>query len=381
MPAATRQLSYERTTALVARALGLTAAELEAALIPARAEHLAQVVELRKQALDSPITWDDPRYLAWRYRFGSSTQGRGDCWIVLRGTQVLGMMGAEDVQFLLGSESIPTFSSMDIAVHGDCEGTGLGVWIVQALARRVRCGITIGSNPSSRHMIVSLLTRLPDRRSYLHGLDFQQFYARRVPLKLFAAALAMAANATMRLWRRLLPGGGSSRFQIRELTRFDAAVDDLAQRARRPQEVTIQRDAQWLNWRLFTNPRARYRVWGAFEGGRLVGFMATQQLRAHNGHDMLTIVGWMIDLQHERAVFQTLLSQALREAIQVRAEFVQVTAYHEPSERLLRRCGFFRQRNEYETVALFGSDTATIERLRGSPHWYLGEAHTDRDGL
>ena len=129
MATAARQLSYERTTALVARALGISAVSLEEAFLAAGPEHLAQVVELRKRALNTPVSWDDRRYLAWRYHFGSTTTGGGDCFIVVRGAQVVGMVGTERIEFLCDAETIPAQSTMDIAVHPDHEGTGLGAWM------------------------------------------------------------------------------------------------------------------------------------------------------------------------------------------------------------------------------------------------------------
>ena len=378
MPNAPRRLSFERITQLVARALGVSAEELQAAFVPAQSAHLAGVMALRRRVLDTPVVWDDAQYLTWRYHFGATTQGRGDCWVLVHHENVIAMVGTERIELLHGTRIIPTLSTMDIAVDLQFADCGLGAWINLQLATQQPCCITVGSNEQSLGMIRSLFASLPNRRNYIHFLDYHRLFLKRLRPKLLANAVAAAAGAATSLWRWLLPGAA---IEIRAITRFDRDVDALVARARPLEEVWISRSAEFLNWRLFENPRVQYAVWGAYARGRLVGHIATQLQSTHAPQDALGVVDWLVDPATGRAVAYALLRHVLRQAAEVGVHQVAITANDVRFERQLRWAGFLRQRSVYESVAIFGCDTATVDGLMQMPRWFISEINTDRDGL
>ena len=84
-------LPIEKTARLVARALGVTPAELDQGLRPATAADFPAVAALRSQVLRESLCWDDEAYLRWRYQFGSPNLAT--CWVCTRGQEVVGMIG------------------------------------------------------------------------------------------------------------------------------------------------------------------------------------------------------------------------------------------------------------------------------------------------
>ena len=55
------------------------------------------------------------------------------------------------------------------------------------------------------------------------------------------------------------------------------------------------RSSGWLNWRLFRNPRAQYKVFGAWENGDLVCYAAYQSTLRPDGLRTVSLVDWLVD--------------------------------------------------------------------------------------
>ena len=368
-------------TGLVARALGLSAQQLLQAFIPATAEHLAGVVALRQALFGADIHWDDAAYLAWRYRFGSKAQGRGDCWVLVLGEQVAGMVGTEEIELQRGEERIAAWSTMDIAIEQRFEGSGLGSWMNLRLCAAAGCTLTIGSNAKSRNMITRMFRRLPDRRSYLLPIRFQRMVRKRLGTWVGGRVVAPIVETLAALWRALALPGARGQIELRAITHFGSDAAELLLWAADPEEWRVARSVEFLNWRLFGNPRARYAVVGAYLHGTLYGYMATMLRTDGSGTISVVIVDWAVDQTRFRAAFRALCADAVRTAIRERAELVSASVYHARSEGFLRRAGFMPRFDPYETIAVYSTDEAELNRLLAPAPWFITEINTDRDNL
>lgn len=368
-------------TSLVARALGLTPQQLLDRFIPATAEHLAGVVALRRTLNAAALYKDDSAYLSWRYRFGSQERGRGDCWVLVLDGSVCGMVGTEEVELQRDDKRIAAWSTMDIAVDRRFEGSGLGSWMNQRLCQAAGCALTIGSNDKSRNMITRTFRRLPDRRSYVHPIRFERILGKRIGVPIAAHVATWLADAAWTLYRKLVFRGTRRTFEFRSITRFDSTAADLLRRAMEPNEWCIPRSIEFLNWRLFGNSRVRYTVTGAYDQGVLAGFMATMARSNQEGPDSVALVEWQVDRALFPSVFTALCGHVVMQAVDAGAESVAVTAYHERSERLLRRFGFVQRLDGFETVAVYATDEQLLPELLAPAPWFLTEANTDRDNL
>ena len=368
-------------TRLVARAVGLSSQQLLDSFIPGMPEHLAGVLALRRTLFGVSIRWDDAAYLCWRYRFGSKTQGHGDCWVLLLDGKVAGMVGAEELELQRSKERLAVWSTMDIAIDPRYEGSGIGGWMNLRLCEAAGCAITIGSNEKSRTMIARSFRRLPNRRTYVLPLRFQRIMRKRIGVLWLAKAIAPIAEHLVAAWRWVAFAGAQGQFELKPIHRFEADSLDLLRRAIDPLERQVGRSVEYLNWRLFGNPRARYSVIGAYDSGVLLGFMATVIRGDQGGPLTLVIADWVADRQRFNRVFRALCTNAVRTAVRTGAESVSVTAYHARSEILLRRLGFVPRYGPYDTIAVHSNDQATLRVLLAPAPWFITEANTDRDNL
>ena len=371
----------ERMTRLVARALGLSAPQLLEAFKPATAEHLADVVALRQALFGADIHWDDAAYLTWRYHFGSTVHGRGECWVLVLDSRVAGMVGTEEIELQRGEERIAAWSTMDIAIDQRYEGSGLGSWMNLRLCAVAGCALTIGSNSKSRNMITRMFRRLPDRRSYVLPIRFQRMVRKRLGPWAGAHIVTPAVEALAALWRLVALPAAGGQVELRHITRFGSDAAELLLWASDPEEWQVARGVDFLNWRLFGNPRISYGVVGAYLHGTLVGYLATMRRKDLTGVTSVMLVDWAVDRTRYSAVFRALCADAIRTALHHGAELVGVTAYHARSERLLRAMGFVPRFDSYETIAVYATDAVRLQGLLATAPWFITEINTDRDTL
>jgi len=371
--------SLQKTTALVSRALSLPPESLVAAFVPAGARDLPQIVGLRRQIIGADLIWDDPSYLAWRYHLGHADRGRGECWVVRRGDEVLAMLGSERITVLHQGRRVHGLSVMDIAVRPDLEGVGLGVWMAMQLCEQADCVLAVGSNVNSRAIVTRVFSRLPDRRSYAHPIDFRPMFRRRFGTTVRAAVLARLARWGMLLWRGA--GAATARRSIRlePLLRFDASIRSLVERSRTDLEVSVDRDEAFLNWRLFDSPRSTYSVWAARQGADLVGYMAWRIALARDGTRSLVIEDMLVHDLGGAAVLRRLLCKAFDEACVQGCERISTIACHPGNEKVLRQLGFFAHRADAETLSVRCRDPQLSAAIEAGAPWHLTGANTDRD--
>jgi ribosomal protein S18 acetylase RimI-like enzyme len=372
--------TYQKTTALVARALAFTPEALAAGFVPATRGDLAQVLELRKQVIADDLTWDDARYLTWRYHFGSADRGRGEFLVVKRGDDVLAVVGSERLSVIHQGRAVAGLSLMDIAVRPELEGVGLGVWMAMHLCERTDCVLAIGSNSHSRAIVTRVFARLPDRRAYVHLIEFEPTFQRRFKLRWLALAGAGLARWSMKLWRGGVSLTRDRAVRIEALLHFDASVDRLVRQSQAAHEICVDRSARFLNWRLFDNPRSAYSVWAARDGAELAGYIAVRIKVGEGGKNTLVIEDVLVRAAgNGAAVLRALLCRTFDQALAQGCERITVIACHLDNERVLRRLGFVRHRADAETLSVRCRDPQLNEAITAGAPWHLTGANTDRD--
>jgi hypothetical protein len=371
--------SLAQTTRLVARALGLSAEDLVASFRPAVWADLPAILALRIRVIGDDILWDDQAYMAWRYRLGRSEAGGGECWVLMRDGELLGMVGTQDMLLHGGGQSCPALSLMDILIKPELESVGLGVWLNLFIQEQTSATLAIGANANSIGMVSRLFDALPNRRSYVHPVKFGHFLRKRLAVPGLPKLIAPGLEAMMRLGRALLLAPWwPSAIQVKPLSRLDDALHDLNAQLRNDPVVHAERPPAQLNWRLFDTPRGATQVWGAWSKGRLVGYTATQLTPLGDGRQALTVLDLAVPLPSGRLALRALLWRMLEEAWRQQAEYVSITSYRHDVERELRRAGFRQQPHPFEIVGWTCRDERFKTLVAACPDWTLSEVHTDR---
>ena len=373
--------SFETTTKLVARALHVTPAQLLAALRPAGEGDLAAVLLLRQENIGPSIVWDDEAYLTWRYRFGRTGYGFGDLWMAMHEGELLGFIGVEDMVCTHASRRVTCGRVMDILVAPRTKNSGLGIWLSQAMFRQNTFTLSVGANPNSVGTVHRLYALLPQPGMYQHPIDLQRYLEQRFGAGIMTRAAAQLGNLTMRCWRQLSRLTAGNAWTIKAVNRFDKSVEALAAKASiGPNEVVVERSADYLNRRLFDSPRSAYSVWGAYRGGEWLGYIAWRITLRSDSEVWMHVIDLQVDAVQHDAALRALLAFSLRQAELARCNFVGVTLQSGQYTGVLRRHGFLGPKNNvHHIVGLHAADPELLRTLC-SGNWTLTDLCADQDG-
>ncbi|MEQ1517384.1 MAG: hypothetical protein ABL931_12945, partial [Usitatibacteraceae bacterium] len=153
--------SFESTTKLVARALGIEAEKLLMGVRVATLSDLSAIVAFRLRHIREQIRWDDTAYLKWRYGLGRDDFGLGDLWVFELGDRLLGIVGAEDMGCFHAGQHMTGTRTMDILIDESVRHTGLGIWLNQAMFRKGAFTLAVGANENSIGTVKRLFRLLP----------------------------------------------------------------------------------------------------------------------------------------------------------------------------------------------------------------------------
>lgn len=367
-------LTYTASTRLVARALGLSPAQLDGSLRPARMADLDAILAFRRRHIGATIAWDDAAYIPWRYRLGREGAGFGDLWLLQPHDEPLALLGLEDIVCQLDGTDVAGVRSMDLLARADLQGGGVGVWMNQAAFQRHAFVLAMGANQNSAGIVKRLYQPLTDRETRTHPIDLGPFVRRRTQSPLAAAAAAGMGNlafAALRTWRHLAAAPG---LRIEPVRRFDAAV----QAAQGAGQAVVRREPGYLNRRLLDNPRCTYRAAAAFVGQLCVGYLAWT-MRTHGGEGSeLLVADWQASSE---AVLGSLLSNAVVQARRDGCVCARVTLQDDTMRRAARRLGFVRFDSSSSAIAgVHAEDPALLARLTAA-RWSLTDISDDIDGF
>jgi hypothetical protein len=374
----TRVPNFENTTRLVARALGLSADVLLAGFRPAHADDLNAVVEFRQRHSDEHMRPDDSDYLRWRYRFGRTDRGLGDLWVLHYETELLGIIGTEDMACSHGGKRWVGVRTMDIMVDKRLQSSGLGVWLNQAVFRNRDFTIAVGGNKNSSGTVKRLFHALPPTRQFIQPINTSSYVLRKLRQGILAALVSALANRAMHVWRTLGALSVGDNTEIRPITCF---TEPLIARTDAVNRVIIERCAAFLNYRLFDNPRTPYLAVGAYRMGKLVGYIAWRIVTRGDGERWVHIVDWQTGDTARDDTLLVLLGYVGRKAEAAQCSFVLLVQHEGDHRRVLRRAGFWGPRvGSEKIIGLHAEDAATFETL-SKADWFLTDLCDDNDGL
>lgn len=366
---------FDRTTALVARALGVTSDRLLAALTIATADDLDDVLAFRRECFGGDVSWDDRRYLAWRYGLDPARRAYGRLRVLRLDGAVLGIIGVEEFALRIGADAIRAACPMDLVVHARCLDAGLGAWLNLALARSYEALVALGANENSLGLVTRLYFPIAGRTTFKFPLNLSDFLDRRLAVPFAGALLGAAANVGLRLrFEQYRIGTLRDRSHVALHTRFDPAWD-AALAAESASVVKMQRSTDYLNWRFAENPRAPYAIVAATDAaGGLRAYAVFR--RPTSGQDVHVHDYWVAsdDAQALRAVMVRVVELGRENA----SRFVSATAMAAAAQQRLRDCGFVPRSSAARLTALLtGTPGSPLAR---AAEWDLTDLGDDADG-
>jgi len=369
---------FTRTTALVARALGLTPAQLISGFRPAGPADLDGVLALRQQEQGKQIWWDDAAFLQWRYHFGDPAQGRGEFWVVATSEGILAGVGTEEVELGGAPGECRGQFLMDILVRSDLRGSALGPWMNMALQERYACVMVFGSNRNSSSMVAQQFAQQRHLQTYSLHLRCKDLLDRRLGSRALASLCAPVGDLALWGWRLAHRPRGLHGLRVSTVTHLDELGQDFAGWSPVENEVGRVRSRTFLEWRALSNPRSRLTVSVAWRGNRPIGYLVSQPVLARSGSHWLQLLDWNTAPDEHDGAYTALLADALRRAMAANCNAVRTSVLHARSERLLQKLGFVLRPNDSIPFVYSCKPTHPLLALQ-SPQWHVTYLDGDVD--
>jgi len=272
-----------------------------------------------------------PEKLKWRFERGPHGPG---LFAVARDDadgEIVGMIALVATRLRMGANAQLAYQAIDTVVDPAYRGRGVFV------------GLGNAAQDSSNHE-GCILWGFPNANAapgWFGKLGWQNFGT--VPFMVrplrtgyfFRKLLPIFARIDFPLVRRRrLPG------DHREIERFGDDADALWNASRTPDEIAVERDAAWLNWRLLDKPDAPYRSTGSYDpNGALQALVSTCLLEKHGGR-----ICYVMEAMSTQDKFAS-LSDLLREQVALAASQGAEVALawcppNAPNRTAYRRAGF-----------------------------------------
>lgn len=371
--------ALETTTRLFARGLGWSPQQLRDAFGPATAEDLPALLAFRRRQ-----GWDDAAYLRWRYGLEAEPgTAPGQMWRLRAGDEVLAVIGRESQPVQYGGRTYSGQLLMDIQLRPDLESTGGGVWLNQMLFPQAEVTLAVGANSRSLSLVQRLFAPLPHRNYWLLPLDSAAILRQKGIDNLLARVGAPVLDAGWSLAHRHARGQKHAGIEVVETDRVAADWLEALRGALPAQTACVLPAAEHLQWRLFGNPRARYRLLVAHRGGTCAGYLALRVLSGNGngnggGVSGLHLLDWKLAEAGAEAALAALLQSAIALARAERCSKVFTTALDARALPILKRLGFL-VRSSPLLVAGVRADVP-VPGAGGAGSWQITDLSYDSDG-
>jgi hypothetical protein len=187
------------------------------------------------------------------------------------------------------------------------------------------------------------------------------------------AVLAGAAEVASAVSAKLLG------LEVREIKRFDGAVDQIWETAKSAYPVVVRRDSRFLNWRFADFPqRGRYRLFYFSKAGTPVGY-AVLRVGEHHGAK----AGYIVDFFCEPKWTYGILAHCVQRLGREKVAAVYCLHSNPQSTAPLIALGFIPRQSGWPLVADLRRLSGEAKTLAANPgNWFItgGDGDVDRPG-
>jgi hypothetical protein len=370
--------SFESLIPYVSQAFGLTTEQLERAYRPAIETDLPRILALRRAVTDD-MWWDDEAFVRWRYFGRKTVDGAIPYWVFELDGAIIGACGLEPVVLVVDGNPVHAVRTLDIMVHPDVDGRGLGTFMNLVLFRQFPIIMVTGSNASSHQLLVRMFHHTLDLVFWKTLISSRLVIEQRLNAGPVSGAIAAGADLVLTVLRRRRQLPVPRGVVVRPISRFDSQVDALSHLFEQPGRIIVRRSAEYLNWRFIENPRCPYRVFGAFADGVLEGYVVTRlNLKRPNPRREGEIVDWLARrASGPNSSLPALLTAAVEDLVDARAGFVTCAAHGAEIEAAADSSGFRFREGQRIPFFVRASSSTLHRRLSSAPGWFLTRGDLD----
>lgn len=294
-----------------------------------------------------------------QWKFGNNPAGAGLIATATRNNEIIGINAFMPSQFRIGSTSDIGYQSMDTIVTEAARGQGVFGRLIQSFYD---------------HSDGALLYGFPNLNSspgFFGKLGWTYFG--QVPMLIRPLRTGYFLKRISGLLPDFpIPILSNSNISSERVTRFDEDDTKTWRRFSTHLSCGLERDAEYLNWRLFDHPAEKYTALRAPDGS----FIATSLVSKHGGK-----IGYLMEAVGQERTLQQLITAGLTSMKMSGADVALAWCLPgSPNYRAYRKAGFYPFPSKLRPIAInFGArplhGDAAVVTVKSS--WYLSYLDSD----
>jgi hypothetical protein len=167
------------------------------------------------------------------------------------------------------------------------------------------------------------------------------------------------------------------RAEVRLLQRFDESFTHLWESIAAKFDLSVRRDAPYLNWKYTGAPHVRYSIAALRRDDRNVGYAVYRHLHEPRGRVTL-LVDFLTDPEDADG-FATLLGWVDREARRADSDKIRAFAMHTAFRHGLKRAGYFQVKSTMEFVVKVNAVEVPSSFYEETDRWHVTLGDSDQD--
>jgi hypothetical protein len=314
------------------------------------------------------LRWD------WQHRRNpGNPTGQPGVWVAREGPTVVGQYQTLPVRLSLKGLEIEGAWGVGALVAPERDQQGLDEALVRAWDRNCGAVLALGHAEQPRGVLDQL--HWPPARlvpSLVKPLTRRAFRFPSLPAP-FNSFISAVMYPLVRVVARSRP----LRAECEPIRRFDASFTALWERLAPKFDLSVRRDAAYLNWRYIEPPHVRYSVVALKRNGDTHGYAVYRHRHEPLGRVTL-LVDFLVD-PDDVSGLKTLLRWVDRAARMEDSDKVRCSIMHQVFRRVLRRNGYFNVRSSLEVSVKINAVQVPGGFYDHTNGWHITSGDSDQD--
>lgn len=314
------------------------------------------------------LRWD------WQHRRNPhNAVGQPTIWVAREGPTVVGGYPTLPVRVSLKGLEIDGAWGGDAMIAPEREREGIGEALVRTWDRNSGAVLALGLSDESRTM----LNRLRWPESHVVPCLVKPLTRRAVRLP----NLPMLANRLISALTlpvvQIVSRSRPLRAECEPIRRFDSSFTTLWEHLAEKFDLTVRRDAPYLNWRYVEPPHVRYSIVALKRQGEVHGYAVYR-----HRHEPLGRVTMLVDFladPDDVSGIKTLLRWVDRAARAEDADKVRCYVMNSTFRRILRRNGYFVVKSTLEVAVKVNAVQVPKGFYEETARWHITYGDSDQD--
>jgi len=379
------KLSFERINTLLAKALRIEPHLLKSSFRPATEKDFDDIVKFRRDYFDEELPWNDGAYLRWRYDFSDSeSENRNIFWILEIDGDLLGVIGTECLELVVGREVKEAHHPLDILVKPEFNGLGIGAWLSLAINEKYNIILAVTANENSKSLFNRAYHPMPYLSTWKLMIKSENLVRKHIKSPTLVTFISALFDQILSL-RRLIARRASlpNDAEIKTIERFSDEINEWRLSGTHSPGVYRLRSAKFLNWRFVDNPRRGHEIIGLYVNDNLIAYIVYHVWHSPKQQGVLAGIDdffWNSDKIEDLGfkcenVLNLLITRATESMQRRNATVIIISFYGKMIESILRSMSFVDRSGE----DVFGVSTQ-IDSFKNIIYdestWFLTDADT-----